>query len=111
MRERRSTHASDPDDVDVEDATPLLVSVGSDVSGGANTGIIDDDIERSKVLHHVGDGRVNLRRIGDVTDDAVHVSWYSVEGTIEYGDARTSLDEKLRRGGADAARTPRDDRD
>ena len=56
MRGRR--HAGDPDDVDVEDARPVVVGEVLDRADGADAGVVDDDVE----LPELGRRRWRSRR-------------------------------------------------
>lgn len=104
--EGSAADTGDADHIDVEDAVPFLVIVAGDVSGGADPGVVDDDVDAAERVDHGGDGAVHGIRVGDVALHREKARVVDGNGAVQNRHPGAALLQQRRRGGADAAGTP-----
>src|SRR5699024_6894469 len=100
-------HAHDAQDIDVQDAVPLLVIVGLDRALRADARVVDDDVDAAELLRDRLHAGLHGRVIRDV--DLLREVLDAVRVDVEHGDVRAQLREL--RGGrrADPRRSAGDD--
>ena len=109
----RQGGAADPDhadDVDVQDAVPLVVRVVLDRAGGADAGVVDQHVDAAEQLGRRADPGPYGRVVGDVRDDPVQRLGQPVHVEVKAGHRRAAGGEEGGRGQPDAGRAAGDDR-
>jgi hypothetical protein len=111
IREGGSRDPCDSHHVDVEDAVPLVVVVGSDVSLGAYPGVVDDHIEAPELAGDVSDRGRHARGVRDVARDRERGEGRITRFPVEDGYPRSARGQELNDSCTDAARAACDEGD
>ena len=69
MRQCGARDSGHPDDVDIEDTSPLLIIVVGDGALGSDSRIVDYDVDSTEFLDDRGDSRSNGRVVSDIRFD------------------------------------------
>jgi len=102
-RESGSSHTDEPEQVHIEDSTPLIIVVRRDAALRADTNVVDEYVQapqgRCRVLDRashrgiVADISLEIRRTGGKSV----ASTRAVRHAVEHGDGRPKLGEQRRR--------------
>ncbi len=101
--------ADDAEDVDVEDAVPLVVVVVLDGALGADARVVDEDVEAAEVGHGGGHGGADGGVVADVGGVAAQRLVDAARVEVEHGDAGAAGGEEFGGGPADAGRSAGDE--
>jgi hypothetical protein len=93
--------------VDVHHAVPLRGIEIDDGAEPADAGIEHGDVEAFELVVRLLHACLHGSLVGDVTGDRADDAVHARRCQVEHGDPGAGCDETLRRGRADAARSPR----
>ncbi len=98
MREGGPGHPGDPDDIHIEDPMPFLVGILRDVADGADTGVVDQDVDAAEAGNHLCHRRIDIGRGGDVAPDRGELLGVDrVDIAVQDGHAGPTLQQKCSR--------------